>query len=131
LSWVSPTLIHMSILSNDQIDVIEDALDRCSDGEGELYRGYSGRGMYGRTCVGIVVADEGQLVAFGRELERAADRHDVEVDLGRMAFDSMGLRMIAYWPNWDTADEDEDDEIDLGPMPDGGRSEPINGMYDV
>ena len=121
----------MSMLNEDQIDVIEEALDRASDGEGELYRGYSGRGMYGRTCVGIVVEDVGQLVAFGRELERATDRHDVEVDLGRMAFDSMGLRVIAYWPNIDTADEDADDEIDLGPMPDGGRSEPINGVYDV
>ena len=105
----------MSILTEDQIDVIEEALDVCSDGEGELYRGYSGRGMYGRTCVGIVVRDAGELVAFGRELERAADRHDVEVDLGHPAFDSMGLRMIAYWPGFDTEGkaDDEDDEAEL------------------
>tara|TARA_Y100000310_G_scaffold313069_1_gene361004 strand:+ start:3713 stop:3928 length:216 start_codon:yes stop_codon:yes gene_type:complete len=25
----------------------------------------------------------------------------------------------------------EEEELDLGPMPDGGRSEPINGFYDV
>ena len=121
----------MSILTEDQIDVIEEALDICTDSDGELYRGYSGRAMYGRTCVGIVVENVGQLIAFGRELERVADRQDVEIDLGDAVTDSMGLRMIAYWPNWDTADEDEDEDDGIGPMPDGGRSEPINGMYDV
>jgi len=90
------------ILTSEQVDLMWEALHRCSDGKGELYRGYSGRGMWGGTCVGIVIEDEGQLFAFGQELARAAEVEGVEVELGRCETDGMGLRMIAYWPNVDT-----------------------------
>tara|TARA_Y100000034_G_scaffold66233_1_gene79945 strand:+ start:2536 stop:2883 length:348 start_codon:yes stop_codon:yes gene_type:complete len=115
----------MSILTDERIEAIEAAIFPIEGAE--LYRGYSGRAMYGKTCFGIAFYTSNDYGYFMAML--ACYDEDLAMELGAPRFDSLGLNVIAYWPNWDTADEDEDDGI--GPMPDGGRSEPINGMYDV
>ncbi|NDJ15651.1 MAG: hypothetical protein EBY17_31515 [Acidobacteriia bacterium] len=49
-------------------------------------RSYSGRGMYGRECLGVVFAT-------------ADERYEAEKIVGKAAVeDSMGKRYIAYWP---------------------------------
>ncbi len=58
--------------------------------EASVRSGYSGRGMYGETCWGIV-----------------CDRYDVEairnmgidVGIGRGEIDNMGRDAIVYWPD--------------------------------
>lgn len=55
---------------------------------GLTVRSYSGRGMYGKECVGITTDDPDEIVASCRE-------HGLSIP----ARDSMGLKTICYWPN--------------------------------
>lgn len=88
-----------TILINERIEAIEAAVDAIEGAE--LYRGYSGRAMYGKTCFGIVFDNEGDLGPFMAQL--ACYDEDLAMELGAPRFDSLGLNVIAYWPAWDTA----------------------------
>ena len=81
-------------LTPDQIESMERAADEL---DGSLYRGYSGRGMYGDECVGVVLEHEGDVFRFATLLGL-----DLAEALGSPKFDNMGLNIIAYWPRWTT-----------------------------
>lgn len=66
--------------THDLIDLIEEA--------GFIWRKYSGRGMYGKQCVGL---------AFDNT-EDLWDLAQVLPDVPRPTTDSMGQGFIAYWP---------------------------------
>lgn len=51
-------------------------------------RSYSGRGMFGKECVGITVFDPYQVVYLARDF-----------DLGIPEVDNMGRDYIVYWPH--------------------------------
>jgi hypothetical protein len=60
-------------------------------------RSYSGRGMFGKTCVGVSLDSESDLWYMTREL--------IDIDgLHAPHTDSLGLGIIAYWPRvaWPT-----------------------------
>ena len=67
--------------TQDQIIALADELG------GEVRLDYSGRGMFGARCLGIVCEDSEEIIrnALGRGLPR-----------GKV--DSMGTRKIVYWP---------------------------------
>lgn len=70
-----------------------DQIRQLAEGEGIEFRSdYSGRFMYGRTCVGVV-ADEPSLIEF-------AGRFAMEFGetLPAPATDHLGLSTIWYWP---------------------------------
>lgn len=54
---------------------------------GHIYEGYSGRGMFGDKCFGVVCEDA------NRCLEVAGSKN---IRGGKI--DNMGLQMIVYWP---------------------------------
>lgn len=64
---------------------------------------YSGRGMYGRECVGIVLETPGQLFELG--VVMGAMFEDDTADFGMPATDSMGHGTIAYFPAVQLAEE--------------------------
>lgn len=66
------------------IDAIEDA--------GFEARSYSGRGMYGKECVGVDLDATSDLWGLAQEMARSG----IICDQPRT--DSMGLGIIAYWP---------------------------------
>ena len=83
-------------------------------------RSYSGRGMYGTTCLGVSL-DKNDL-QFMLELGHAMAEHNNEIDTDtpegadedelirlpkRVSSDSMGLGSIVYFPNVEYKDEDE------------------------
>jgi hypothetical protein len=81
-----------------------------------IYYEYSGRGMYGEKCFGIVHQGIGDLIRFLFRLkEELVDREpvsgpdwylaDLEWATGACQ-DSMGLRTITYWPNVKVKKED-------------------------
>jgi hypothetical protein len=72
-------------LTVEQAKEILDHLD-----EGEVYEGYSGRGMYGKTCVGIVTKESPIKVGYA-----AAKAGIPEKDLP-LRSDNMGLSTIYY-----------------------------------
>lgn len=97
------------------IETIRDMDLHCS------VRSYSGRGMYGRQCVGVVI-DGMSLFTFGIEvarewLNRSDDPCEIE-DLADLEAreDSMGLGTIIYfpklkWPEGMDSDAGEADHV--------------------
>jgi hypothetical protein len=82
----------MTTLTEDQMNDLYHAAETI---DGEIVTDYSGRGMYGDECVGLIVKDEGDLFRFAGLL----DDEFVE-QLGNPTWDNMGLREIAYWPRF-------------------------------
>lgn len=67
---------------------------------------YSGRGMYGRTCVGIVVDQVGDFGRFVLALARAFNNfEDTHRMLDAARQDDMGLSTIYYFLGWTVNDE--------------------------
>lgn len=72
---------------DNQTQALIDALESA----GRKWRPYSGRGMYGKECVSVMLEDAGELFIIGGEL----------ADSGfavKPTIDSMGLGVVAYWP---------------------------------
>lgn len=89
----------MRRLSTDQFERLQDAV-------GELYPDYSGRGMYGATCLGYVTDDGpaqfqlqlAKVLAGGEDKTLTVDEvSDAMEYLGSPSSDSMGLSTIYYY----------------------------------
>lgn len=78
--------------------------------DGDLRDNYSGRSMYNRTCLAVVVSGVDDLVRWMFGVANAADGEDAEVaeqlqealeamTSGGTRHDSMGLQQVFYWPS--------------------------------
>ena len=80
-------------------------------------RSYSGRFMYGKQCVGVVVSGLGEAMRLGAGIVGAGPTAEERQDMARLSVreDNMGRDMIVYYPDvaWpqDRAEDDEDDDI--------------------
>lgn len=64
-----------------------------------IYPDYSGRGMFGKTCIGICCDNPSQmLVDLTEYLAEACDVTGVREKLGAICTDDMGLGSIVYFP---------------------------------
>jgi hypothetical protein len=79
-------------MDNDTVNDIIQALEAAD----YSVRSYSGRGMYGRSCVGVVIPRGESLIRIGVVLGAALG--DDALDLEERT-DSMGLDTIVYWPS--------------------------------
>lgn len=108
-------------LTAADVDALRDELPDLN--ESDIRTDYSGRGMYGRTCIGVVGSDPilfafqlAVLIARGEAgLEDGEDDQLTPFDIrsaleeiGAPSTDSMGYQTIHYWPNI-TVDTDDDD----------------------
>lgn len=116
--------------------------DVCDDYDISSRTDYSGRGMYGRNCVGIV-GDAGDLVRFLREVAPEVEAESLTAEEGRavqakidddetghtyalmisdewyaMSVDNMGRDMIYYWPGIQAVEPEDD-------------SHPVDKKYDA
>jgi hypothetical protein len=109
-------------LSKDTWEVLT---QRVEDAAGDLgaLRTYSGRGMYGRECVGLVVHNVGELLRFALDLGYLEAEYDgVNSEVGQRVWndvnalvsslaagglataqDSLGRDTIYYWPGVEVA----------------------------
>jgi hypothetical protein len=95
-------------LTTEHIDTIQDLI---SDIDGAELRSYSGRGMYGKQCLGIDMDSMADAFRFALMVED----EDLTVALSNPCFDSMGLGIIVYFPNVEAPegiDDEEDDDED-------------------
>lgn len=88
-------------ITTDQLAEIENWMDL--DVEEEVRTDYSGRGMYGRTCLGYTGGDPTVFIANVALIMLGTDSDDpwelVQqlAEIGEPETDSMGLGRIAYW----------------------------------
>lgn len=66
---------------------------------GEVQENYSGRGMYGKTCVGVVLDNANSIYDIMSDLAERENR------MPAPSQDSMGLSTIFYWPRIQYEDE--------------------------
>lgn len=81
-------------------------------------RNYSGRGMYGRNCLGVVGESVGTIIAdilkeatylLGDEDDPMQAMRDLMDLCGEYRTDNMGLSMIVYWPDINFGEEDNEE----------------------
>ena len=98
----------MSDLVKRFIEVLED--------NGYEPRRYSGRGMYGRVCVGAVLPSGTSAFVMGLQVAQEMGEDSI-YDLAEygVSEDSLGLDTIIYWPSmgWpEGVEESNEDEAD-------------------
>lgn len=83
-------------------------------GEVTIYSRYSGRGMYGAKCPGITGTEEMCKAIISEFVKQAAAETNARDDISfselvdqvlNYSQDSMGLRVIFYWPGVDAFSE--------------------------
>ena len=90
---------------------IEDIQSLVSDIDGAELRSYSGRNMYGRSCLGIDMESMTDAFCFALSVQD----EELALLLDSPAFDNMGRGIIVYFPNVEAPegiDNDEDDDED-------------------
>lgn len=65
---------------------------------------YSGRGMYGQQCVGVI-GDPADGTMFALKLSEEVEDVDFETMIRDTHLDSMGLQTITYWPSYQVEEE--------------------------
>lgn len=66
------------------------------------YEGYSGRFMFGRTCLGVVIKEGDSYMEFLMSLTRYLFQQGMEdkaLDLDGVSVDSLGLDTVIYFPS--------------------------------
>lgn len=66
-----------------------------------LYEGYSGRGMFGKKCLGVVVRSGDLFMDFLIELTKYLDEQgieDMDCELESASYDDLGKDTIVYFP---------------------------------
>lgn len=67
----------------------------------KLYENYSGRGMFGRKCLGVVVRSGDSFMDFLIELTKYLDEQgieDMDCELESASYDDLGKDTIVYFP---------------------------------
>ena len=78
-------------------------------------RSYSGRGMYGKTCLGVEIPNLGDFLSdlveglVGVEEDECLE---VAASIRYLATDSMGQGMIVYFPRTPFDSEDSDEQVE-------------------
>lgn len=75
-------------------------------------RTYSGRGMYGKSCAGITLDSESDLLQLGAAIAQTIEDDELQrLLINQASFDSMGRGIIVYWRSVEVEGElDGDDE---------------------
>ena len=78
--------------------------------EGSFRADYSGRGMYGDSCVGIVAHN---LLELGAVISRLVEDEELREELiSNSNTDSMGYDTIVYWTRVTCPDAEDEDEVE-------------------
>ena len=94
-------------------------VELCGDEDVDVRTDYSGRYMYGKSCIGVV-GNAGDLLRFALIIVPQLADDDGEVPFSydeewfRISQDSMAMDLIFYWPSIQAVDDNEltDDVIE-------------------
>ncbi len=82
------------------VDLVREFCE-CNADKYYIYERYSGRGMFGRNCVGIVVKHGNSYIEMMAALTRYFDEHDFDdalLEFEGASADALGLDTIVYFP---------------------------------
>jgi hypothetical protein len=110
-------------MHNLTAEEIIEAIDEAHKQEEFQYRSYSGRGMFGKQCLGITFSNVAEALAFGAWLGQTfsnpygrSEETTASALLLKTRQDSMGRGIVIYWPELEysgpsaeSEDEDEDE----------------------
>ena len=88
-------------------------------------RSYSGRGMFGKTCLAVHAPGEGALQDICYEAGEAG------ITVPRASIDSLGKGVVIYWPKVPFETSDTDPRDDPGANPDDGGVENMEAIADA
>jgi hypothetical protein len=89
------------------LDLLEEIAQEVN---GDARADYSGRGMYGNVCVGIVASD---LLELGAAIAETVEDEELRKELlSNSRTDSMGYDTIVYWTRVTCSDAPEEDDED-------------------
>lgn len=94
-------------LSTDQMYEIASAADIDSE---NVRSDYSGRGMYGKECIGFDLDRNADMLRLGAAIIAVLGEDEGSQVISDVSTDSMGLGMIAYFPSvqcpdWDNSED--------------------------
>jgi hypothetical protein len=78
---------------------VQDIADTAGLPDSAIYPAYSGRAMYGATCLGYEVSGDAQYLRLGAAIAAVLDPVDAEDVLADVRIDSLGLDSIVYFPD--------------------------------
>lgn len=87
---------HYKLGTIEHTDVVYQITARLSLSGGDVRTNYSGRGMYGKSCYGIVADSQAMMIRILMEVGLE--------ELPPPELDSMGLGYIIYWPGIEGAE---------------------------
>lgn len=97
--------------------MIDNAIEYCGEHDVRVYRDYSGRGMYGETCFGLVGHVRQITKVLMALVGEAAANGDDTVPLFEMVdrtrTDDMGRATIVYFPGYEIVGESALEEEDV------------------
>ena len=91
-------------MSNLTVDEMEKLEELAENMEASLYPDYSGRGMYGSKCVGIVTQEAADMLLLGVELAEALGLDRAREMAQNASWDSMGRGQIIYFRRFEAPD---------------------------
>ena len=95
-----------------ELEEVLEVASRAGIYEDSVLADYSGRGMFGKSCLGIV-CHIGDLLAFVVEVENCGGM--ITDDFFAVASDNMGLGTVLYWPHIQVG---TDNSSEADPWPD-------------
>ncbi len=91
-------------ITEDEFETL--AFNLGNDSESD-HREYSGRGMYGKACIGFTIENRAaSVLRVGLAVMQSFDEETAESIIDRAAWDSMGLNMIVYFPGVTIAEKE-------------------------
>lgn len=84
--------------------------DYCKDNDYSFYSDYSGRGMFGRKCVGVVCDNPFEVLVDIVDTLMSEGYDSVRDSLGAVNLDCLGTSKILYFPSVEYEEDSIDDE---------------------
>src|SRR5687767_14645373 len=101
-----------------QVEILKDAIETA----GYEVQSYSGRAMFGSTCLGVSVKASEKFSFVADLVDCAKDADDefetlnaVTKAIRNIRTDALGLGSIIYFPSFEYSEEDEDEEYEAPP----------------
>lgn len=112
---------HLALIS----DTIRNVVGNCGE-DVRLHLSYSGRGMFGRKCVGIAGSTSATQALLAEVISDLYDHSDSDEEfdfreavrqLMMFSTDSMGYSIIMYWEQLPAVEELDEEDEDLSDVP--------------